>query len=200
MKYQLLLFDLGGVLAEVSHIPEFLSLIGWSEKAEEFWKKWVSSQYSKDFESGKMDTAVFAETIIREFNLPVDSPFLISCFGKFIKGFYPNALEVLCSIPSAYRKAILSNTNPIHWDMVSGELYGKSGIGDYFLSFETGFLKPDKEAYLDVIEKTGCNPGEILFFDDNDKNIEAAKALGINAVKVTSPAELKKALIEHGIL
>lgn len=200
MKYDLLLFDLGGVIVELVEIPEFLSWIGWEKEEEAFWAKWVSSHISRDYESGKLNTDEFIHKIITDFELTVEKPFLTGCFSKFIKGFYPGALEVLASIPDTYRTAVLSNTNPIHWEVFSGELTENTKIGEYFLSYEIGLLKPDGEAFRHVIEKTGCAPEKILFFDDNARNIEAAEKAGIKAVQVEGPVQLKKALLEYGVL
>ena len=43
-------------------------------------------------------------------------------------------------------------------------------------------MKPDPRIYEVVREKLGCAFGEILFIDDKPANVEAAKALGINAL------------------
>lgn len=54
--------------------------------------------------------------------------------------------------------------------------------GVYF-SWETGFVKSQPEAYLNLLRKNGLEPGECVFFDDSDKNIELAKSLGIHSQK-----------------
>lgn len=54
--------------------------------------------------------------------------------------------------------------------------------GVYF-SWETGFVKSQPEAYLNLLKKNGLEPGKCVFFDDSDKNIELAKSLGIHAQK-----------------
>ena len=48
--------------------------------------------------------------------------------------------------------------------------------------FDLGLLKPDPRIYESMREKLGCAFGEILFIDDKPANVEAAKALGINAL------------------
>lgn len=50
-------------------------------------------------------------------------------------------------------------------------------------SWETGFVKPDKGAYFNLLEENSLRPEECIYFDDSDKNIEAARSLGINAEK-----------------
>jgi HAD superfamily hydrolase (TIGR01509 family) len=54
--------------------------------------------------------------------------------------------------------------------------------GAYF-SWETGFVKPDSEAYKKILNDNGLKAEECLYFDDSDRNIEAARNLGIHAKK-----------------
>lgn len=57
---------------------------------------------------------------------------------------------------------------------------------DYvFLSYEMKCIKPSKDIYVQVIDKLKCETDEIIFFDDNEKNVNGAKSVGINAYQVT---------------
>ena len=57
---------------------------------------------------------------------------------------------------------------------------------DYiFLSYEMKCIKPSKDIYKQVIDRLKCEADEIIFFDDNEKNVNGAKLLGINAYQVT---------------
>ena len=52
---------------------------------------------------------------------------------------------------------------------------------DYvFLSCEIGLQKPDKEIYEYIMKETDFAPQDILFIDDQQKNIDSASALGWN--------------------
>ena len=45
--------------------------------------------------------------------------------------------------------------------------------------------KPDKDIYLKMIDTLQVNPNDIYFFDDIEKNVQAAKECGIQAFCVT---------------
>lgn len=49
-------------------------------------------------------------------------------------------------------------------------------------SCDVGVCKPEREIYLDCLVKLGADAREVLFLDDRESNIEAARALGLHAV------------------
>ena len=52
-----------------------------------------------------------------------------------------------------------------------------------YFSWETGYVKPDSEAYKKILNDNELKAEECIYFDDSDKNIEAARSLGIHAEK-----------------
>lgn len=63
--------------------------------------------------------------------------------------------------------------------------------GVYF-SWETGFVKPSEETYLNLLKENSLSPQESIYFDDADKNIEVARNLGINSHKYENLEETRK--------
>ena len=49
-------------------------------------------------------------------------------------------------------------------------------------SYNVGCRKPDNIIYNLTIEKIGISGKEVLFIDDNQENVKAAKETGINAI------------------
>lgn len=50
-----------------------------------------------------------------------------------------------------------------------------------FFSWETGYVKPSKEALLHILNTYTLEPQEVLYFDDSNENITLASELGIKA-------------------
>lgn len=89
-----------------------------------------------------------------------------------------------------YRVVLLSNTNPymMSWVM-SNEFDGEGHSLAYYLdaayeSYKCGAMKPDAKFFNAVMEGERLIPSETLFLDDGPRNIEAAKALGIQTLLV----------------
>jgi HAD superfamily hydrolase (TIGR01509 family) len=55
-----------------------------------------------------------------------------------------------------------------------------------FASAELGVAKPDAAFFLKVTQALNLSPQEILFWDDFDKNVEAARAIGWHAEHYTT--------------
>lgn len=50
-----------------------------------------------------------------------------------------------------------------------------------YYSWQTGYVKPDRKAYEEILEKDNLKPEECVYFDDSEKNIEVAQSIGINS-------------------
>jgi HAD superfamily hydrolase (TIGR01509 family) len=61
-------------------------------------------------------------------------------------------------------------------------------------------MKPDPAIYRIVCERFGLAPGDLLFVDDSEKNIAAARALGFDVHHFTDPAALRPALEARGLI
>jgi glucose-1-phosphatase len=109
--------------------------------------------------------------------------------------------EVIRGLKSKnYRLGILSNTNKPHFEFVKSKFPVLGLFDDYHLSYETGYLKPEKQAFENVIAFYRCQPQSLVFTDDIEANIAAAKRLGINALRFKSSAQLGSDLSNIGLL
>lgn len=71
---------------------------------------------------------------------------------------------------------------------------------DIVVSGEEKLLKPDPALYRLALERFGLEPGEALFIDDRDVNVEGAKAVGMVAHLFTGAADLRRRLEADGLL
>jgi len=63
-------------------------------------------------------------------------------------------------------------------------------------SCQLRIVKPDPAIYRHTLAKLGTLPRETLFIDDKQENIEAARALGIQAIQFFSVERLRQELID----
>ncbi|HEY1901106.1 MAG TPA: HAD family phosphatase [Terracidiphilus sp.] len=66
-------------------------------------------------------------------------------------------------------------------------------------SYQLRMAKPDPAIYLHVLKELGTRAEETLFIDDKLVNVEAARALGIQAIQFSSVEKLREDLIAAGL-
>ena len=196
-QYKVILFDLGGVLLRLNDPIETFGLdIGLSE----FKSRWLQSPSVRKYESGGMEQEAFARNIVAEASLPYDPEEFIRRFDAWPDRLFDETLSLLQAIPPKFNRALLSNINPQHWgrEEIEGQL---TGCFDHtFLSYQTGLIKPDHDAFELVVKSFDCGPDEVLFFDDSQMNVDAAVDYGMQAVLTIGIEDVKDALQQRSIL
>jgi len=175
-----LLFDLGGVLVDLGSPSEAMEL---ELNADEFWNLWLGSHIVHEYETGLISSKEFFEQFGSAVGISDPEEFE-SRFQRWQLRVFPGAEALIRSLAKTHRLALLSNTNDVHWQSVLSRTQIFSVFSDLFLSYEIGHLKPNPEVFEFVLDKLGCAPSEVLFFDDTEKNVIAAKKLAIDAVQV----------------
>jgi len=199
-EIQVVLFDLGGVLVELKGVPTMQSWLNHRVSLEELWALWLSSPVVRRFETGRSTPAEFAEQIILEMSLPVSPEEFVANFRSWVVGLLPGALDLVRSVPSRFTRATLSNNSDPHWRRLMTEFDLQDAFDHHFASHLTGKIKPDREAFQNVLDTLGCGADSVFFLDDSTLNVKAARDVGMHAVQVRGPAEAKQALVEAGIL
>ncbi len=67
------------------------------------------------------------------------------------------------------------------------------------ISGETGFQKPNKEAFAVLFKQLDVLPHETIFIDDTEKSLEKANEIGYHPILFTDNEQLKKELQNFGI-
>ena len=65
-------------------------------------------------------------------------------------------------------------------------------------SFQLHLAKPDPAIYRYALHELGVQPAQTLFLDDRIENIDAARALGIQAIQFSTVERLRSDLIAQG--
>jgi putative hydrolase of the HAD superfamily len=132
--------------------------------------------------------------------LPYDWQGFLQRFDAWPDRLFDETIDVLNAIPDHINRALLSNINALHWgrDEIAGQI--ADHLDQAFLSFKTGLVKPDREAFEMVTNTYACRPDEILFFDDSALNVSAAADFGMQAVHAVGIAEVSSTLHERGVL
>ncbi len=85
-----------------------------------------------------------------------------------------------------YKVYYLSNYSRVAYEQTTQFLSFTDEMDGGLFSFQEEMAKPDPAFYKLFCERYSLKPEEIVFFDDREENINAAKKLGMRAVCVTS--------------
>ena len=191
MDPRLLLFDLGGVLVDVSGYRNLGSLLRVSLREPEVLRQLKACPELRAFETGRLGSAQFAERFVSAWQCAVPAEEFMRQFRGWTYGFFPGARELLAGLHGRYRLACLSNSNEAHWERMEKEL----GIFTFFeaalSSHRLGCYKPDREIFERAFLALGIEPQAVIFFDDLEANVEGARAAGAQAYRVKGVAELR---------
>lgn len=197
MAVTLLLFDLGGVLVENHTIERLQALLGDGSSADVIRGRWLQCPAVTAFEHGRLEPGEFARQFLDHWGLDLDPEAFLEDYAGWPARYYPGVEDTLRSLARTHRLACLSNSNPVHWQR-------HRGFREFFdpalSSHELGIMKPDPRIYLLALEHCAVPASEILFFDDLEANVLAARQAGMQAELVRGFGEVKAALVARGLL
>jgi len=197
-KIKNIIFDLGKVLTEINfeNTTKAFSTLG-NFNASKFISYQNQSAIFDDVETGKLSAEQFRAEIRKLFKIFDTDIEIDRAWNAMIGKTTIETLELVHSLRPKYKTFILSNTNQIHIDCVAKQLqkdYGINSLNDYFdkvyFSHKIGSRKPEKEAYLYVLNQNKLIPEETIFIDDKQENLDGAKVVGIQTILKTEDVSL----------
>ena len=196
--FDVLLFDLGGVLIDFAGFEELCGLLPGTVDRAEVRKRWIGSPSVQSFERAEITPRQFARGVIQELQLELGPDEFITAFVEWARGTYPGATSLLNRLPKSIRRACLSNSNVLHTPLHRRSI--EPLMDSFYFSDELGLVKPDREIFEHVIGDLDVAPERIAFFDDTAVNVEAAREAGMIAYEVDGIAELETQLLRLNLL
>lgn len=194
-----LVFDMGGVLLNIHWHQQVSRILAKEVPFEQVHQLWADSKATHAFEVGQLDFEQFTTDFIGEFHLDLSRETFQEQFRAIVAEDFPGSVPLLEHLRPHYQLSLLSNTNPCHWAMVKERESFLPLIHNPFTSLDFGVMKPDPEIYNRLLKALNAKPEEVLFFDDGEKNVQAARALGIEAERVYNPEEIEAVLRQRGL-
>ncbi len=189
-KKHLFLFDLGGVIINLDWEKSFIKVSEILDLKRETLIQMIQEHPAfLRLELGHVSQDQFFIELSEALNKEFDFGELYSAFNLMLLDIPPERVELISELRSqGHRVACLSNTNVMHMERFDQILASSSNflgihdlVDDAFLSHELGLKKPDPNAFLEVMKRTQTKPADVLFFDDLEENVSAARELGIDS-------------------
>lgn len=185
MAIRAVVFDVGGVL---EHAVDTNLEGRWEQRLGlaqgEFFARLRRSGLGRDADLGRIAEAAFGAAIGRLYGLdpPTTGELLAELWDWYVGELNTELADYFRRLRPRYRTAILSN-GAAGGAREEQARYGLADMADLLVySFEEGIEKPDHRIYQRTCQRLGVRPDEVVFLDDLEANVIAAREVGMHAV------------------
>jgi len=201
-QFQLVLFDIGGVLVNWRDAWLYHAV---SEKFG-IQEKTLSSECEKEIinlHTGKILENDFWRKIGKKINSSelqkVKKSLIYDTFKEKAKPNNSMLKMVKKTQENKIKVGVLSNLEKTTHTIL--EEFGLLESFEFqFYSHKIGFAKPDKRLFKYVLGNVPCRSSEIFFIDDKISNVQTANSIGIKSIKYFNSKKLKQDLKNYKIL
>ncbi|MEM7025954.1 MAG: HAD family phosphatase [Pseudomonadota bacterium] len=196
-----IVFDLGGVLIDWDPRYLYRKLIDHEPTMEWFLDEVCHMEWNVEQDRGRP----FAEAVEEAAGRHPDQRELIEAYHhrwqEMVAGAIEDTVAILLELQAAgYELHALTNWSAETFPLARSRF----GFLDHFetitVSGEERLIKPDPRIFELMLERISHPAQRCVYIDDSAKNIDAASALGFDAIHFTTPSALRSDLTTRGLL
>ncbi|HLL42177.1 MAG TPA: HAD family phosphatase [Segetibacter sp.] len=196
-----IIFDLGGVLIDWN--PEYLYRKVFKDESEmkHFLEKVCTPEWNEEQDAGRT-LAEAIDFLLKEYPEHEENIRLYyNRWEEMLAGAIEGTVKIFEKLKETKKFKIYALTN---W---SAETFPIALEKYQFLGWFDGVVvsgtekkrKPFPEFYQILLDRYNVKAEEAIFIDDNIRNIDAAKQVGLDAIHFRTPEQLNKELLNRGI-
>lgn len=202
MNFKAIIFDLGGVLIDWNPSYVFDKMFNNEEQKRHFFENICTPDWNEMQDAGR-PLKEATEHLVQIH--PEWKEYIEAYYGRWeqmLGGPIHDTVEIFRQLKEEGKYKLYALTN---W---SAELFPIALERYDFLhwfdgrvvSGEEKMRKPFREFYELILDRFHLKAENALFIDDNARNIRAAEEIGICSIRYHSPQQLKKELIDMGLI
>jgi putative hydrolase of the HAD superfamily len=155
------------------------------------------------YDEGKLTGIAFWQKLLRDAGLP-EGPDTVAELNRWDARMWTTENPAMLAWQQRLKErglltAILSNMGDSVLENMKREFHWLSRFDVLVWSYQLRIAKPDPAIYRYVLAELGTRPEETLFIDDRAVNVEAALALGFQAIEFSSVENLRADLVAAGL-
>jgi len=202
MALRAVVFDYGMVLSGSPDPAAWAAMLRVSGLTEERFKPLYWADRAA-YDEGKLTGVAFWQRFLRKAGLPPDQA-MAEELNRWDCRFWTVYNPAMVAWQLALKQhglltAILSNIGDSTQASIEHAFDWIHRFDVLVWSYQLRIAKPDPAIYRHTLAKLGTLPAETLFIDDKLENIEAARALGIQAIQFSTVDKLRQDLIAAGL-
>lgn len=200
MTIRLITFDLGNVLVQVDHSLFCRRLAAAAGVAPAMvYDRVFRGPLEPGFDTGQLTPLEFYARITAAFGLNLDFAEFAAWWNDIFQPL-PEMEALVAQLADRLSLFLLSNTNSLHFDYIRANFPVIRYFDRLLLSYELGCRKPEAAIYQALIEAAGLPPDQILFIDDRQDFVIAARQHNLQTWHFQGPEPLRQELSRLGLL
>jgi len=196
-----IIFDLGGVLAPLSFDRSMETLAAHTGlEAREIYVRLSGDDSIEMFERDEITAEQYRAHLCKLLGADLTHEQFVDGWNSMFLEPLPDIEPLVRRLKRRCRLVVLSNTNRTHaevWMAMYRDILNH--FEKIFVSHEIRARKPEPESFTMVLDYLGLEPARVLFIDDLEVNVEAARTLGIRGVVASNPGEIIRGLKNVGL-
>jgi len=194
-------FDLGGVLIDWDPRHLYRKLIPDEMEMERFLDEVCNDEWNVRQDAGR----TIAEAVSERIDLYPDHSSLIEAYYERWQEMVPGAIEGTVEILTELKALgtplyALTNFSRETFPRACQRFDFFGWFDGVLVSGQVGVIKPDRRIYELLFSTFAIDPENALFIDDRQDNVDGARAAGMDAIRFSSPQQLRADLSERGVL
>ena len=202
LPIQTIIFDLGGVLIDWDPRYLYRKLFDSETEMEDFLATVTTPDWNEEQDAGR-SLAEATDLLVKQF--PEQAELIHAFYSRWTEmlgGPISGTLTILEQLHQAKRYDLFALTN---WSAetwpIAIDLYPFLGwFQGVLVSGQEKMRKPNPVFYRLLEDRFPLLLQSSLFIDDNLRNVEAARELGLRTIHFHSPEQLRDALSEYGVV
>lgn len=194
MSIRAVFFDLGGVIlrteyqAPRQHLAERLGM-----EYDDLNRIVFNSETGYQASIGAITSLQHWEAVMKRLKRPF--PEMAAIRDEFFAGDIVDReiLDFLRSLRGGYKTGLISNAWSDLRDYIVREKMDDA-FDHIIISAEVGVAKPEAEIFQIALEQAGVRPGEAVFVDDFNENIEGCEKVGMKGIHFSDPQSVLQQL------
>ena len=196
-----IVFDLGGVLIDWNPRHLYRKLFDDEAAMEWFLEEVCHHAWNLEQDRGRPFADAVAEAAARH----PDQRAMIEAYharwDEMLAGPIEGSVAILEELAAAgYELHALTNWSAETFPVARPRFAFLDRFATILVSGEERMVKPDARIYQLLLERIAHPAQRCIYIDNSQPNVAGAAALGFDAIHFTSPAALRAALVDRGLL
>ncbi|MDE1856711.1 MAG: HAD family phosphatase [Candidatus Micrarchaeota archaeon] len=151
----------------------------------------------RELDSGSITVREYVSKAARRLGIHRKGVYYPYFFERSIRPNRP-MIRLVKRLRKRYKTALMTNAGFLEYRLAK-ELIGFGGFDYVFASCYLGMIKPSPRLFRYAAKRMSLDPPEITFVDDRERNVVAARKVGMDAILFRGNEDFRRQLARRGL-